>query len=95
MNQQIGKGSLCFSEAPFIIGTASVVGTKEGEGPLAEEFDCIGWTGYLGGGREQSAAGGIDTRFGQGRQKAGGHALSVCGRSSWTADSIFLWIKDF
>ena len=41
MNQQIGKGSLCFSEAPFIIGTASVVGTKEGEGPLAEEFDCI------------------------------------------------------
>ena len=42
MNQQIGKGSLCFSEAPFIIGTASVVGTKEGEGPLAEEFDCIG-----------------------------------------------------
>ncbi len=42
MNQQIGKGSLCFSEAPFIIGTASVVGTKEGEGPLAQEFDCIG-----------------------------------------------------
>ena len=42
MNQQIGRGSLCFSEAPFIIGTASVVGTKEGEGPLAAEFDCIG-----------------------------------------------------
>lgn len=42
MNQQIGKGSLLFSEAPFIIGTASVVGTKEGEGPLASEFDCIG-----------------------------------------------------
>lgn len=42
MNQQRGKGSLCFSEAPFIIGSASVVGTKEGEGPHAEEFDCIG-----------------------------------------------------
>lgn len=42
MNQQIGRGSLCFSEAPFIIGAASVVGTKEGEGPLASEFDCIG-----------------------------------------------------
>lgn len=42
MNQQIGRGSLCFSEAPFIIGTASVVGTKEGEGPIASEFDCIG-----------------------------------------------------
>ncbi len=42
MNQQMGKGSLCFSEAPFIIGSASVVGTKEGEGPHAQEFDCIG-----------------------------------------------------
>ena len=42
MNQQIGRRSLLFSEAPFIIGTASVVGTKEGEGPLAAEFDCIG-----------------------------------------------------
>ena len=42
MNQQIGRGSLLFSEAPFIIGTASVVGTKEGEGPLAGEFDCVG-----------------------------------------------------
>ena len=42
MNQQIGRRSLLFSEAPFIIGTASVVGTKEGEGPLAAEFDCVG-----------------------------------------------------
>lgn len=42
MNQQVGSGSLCFAEAPFIIGTASVVGTKEGEGPHAQEFDCIG-----------------------------------------------------
>ena len=32
MNQQTGKGSLCFSEAPFIIGTASVVGPKEENG---------------------------------------------------------------
>lgn len=42
MNQQVGSGSLCFAKTPFIIGTASVVGTKEGEGPWAEEFDCIG-----------------------------------------------------
>ncbi|MCM1283818.1 MAG: stage V sporulation protein AD [Muribaculaceae bacterium] len=42
MNQQVGSGSLCFAEAPFILSSASVVGTKEGEGPLAEEFDCIG-----------------------------------------------------
>ena len=42
MDQQVGSGRLCFAKAPFIIGTASVVGTKEGEGPLADAFDCIG-----------------------------------------------------
>ena len=42
MEQQVGSGSLCFKEAPFILSSASVVGTKEGEGPLADEFDCIG-----------------------------------------------------
>lgn len=42
MGQQVGSGSLCFAEAPFILASASVVGTKEGQGPLAEKFDCIG-----------------------------------------------------
>lgn len=42
MEQQVGSGSLCYKEAPFILASASVVGTKEGEGPLAGEFDCIG-----------------------------------------------------
>ena len=41
MNQMLGSGSLCFSKAPFIISTASVVGTKEGEGPLKDCFDVI------------------------------------------------------
>ena len=36
MDQQVGSGSLCFAKAPFIIGTASVVGTKEGEGRSEE-----------------------------------------------------------
>ena len=42
MNQQVGKGSLCFSETPFIISTASIVGKKEGEGPLQDYFDVVG-----------------------------------------------------
>lgn len=42
MNQQVGSGSLCFSKAPFIISTASVVGKKEGEGPLKHCFDVVG-----------------------------------------------------
>ena len=42
MNQQVGIGSLCFSKTPFIVSTASVVGKKEGEGPLQACFDVIG-----------------------------------------------------
>lgn len=42
MDQKVGTGSLCFTEAPFILESASVVGTKEGEGPLGGCFDVIG-----------------------------------------------------
>lgn len=42
MNQRIGEQSLRFAEAPFIVSSASIVGTKEGEGPLGKEFDMIG-----------------------------------------------------
>ena len=42
MNQQVGSGSLCFSKTPFIVSTASVAGTKEGEGPLGPYFDVVG-----------------------------------------------------
>ena len=42
ISMQKGKQSLCFTEAPFIISTANIVGKKEGEGPLAAHFDVIG-----------------------------------------------------
>ena len=42
MDQKVGTGSLCFSETPFILNSASVVGTKEGEGPLGACFDVVG-----------------------------------------------------
>lgn len=42
MNMQIGKQSLLFAEAPFIISSANIVGSKEGQGPLGEYFDVIG-----------------------------------------------------
>lgn len=41
MTQQIGSWSLQFAEAPFILSSASVVGKKEGEGPLGELFDMV------------------------------------------------------
>lgn len=42
MSDAIGKQSLRFSTAPFILSSASVVGKKEGEGPLGELFDMVG-----------------------------------------------------
>ncbi|MBQ8278985.1 MAG: stage V sporulation protein AD [Roseburia sp.] len=39
---QIGKQSLQFEAAPYIISSANIVGTKEGQGPLKDCFDIIG-----------------------------------------------------
>ena len=39
--QTIGKQSIQFEKAPCILSTASVVGKKEGEGPLGSKFDMV------------------------------------------------------
>ena len=39
---QKGTQSIQFDEAPYIISSASIVGTKEGEGPLGKLFDVVG-----------------------------------------------------
>ncbi len=41
MQQAIGKQSIAFEHPPCILSTASIVGKKEGEGPLKDYFDCI------------------------------------------------------
>lgn len=41
MNQMLGMQSIEFQRAPQIVGSASVVGPKEGEGPLGEQFDLV------------------------------------------------------
>ena len=42
MSMQMGKQSICFETPPYIISSASIVGKKEGEGPLGACFDMIG-----------------------------------------------------
>lgn len=42
MTQQVGKQSLTFAEAPFILESGSIAGTKEGQGPIGDEIDMIG-----------------------------------------------------
>lgn len=41
MNQMIGRQSVCFETPVSIISAASVVGQKEGEGPLGDKFDLV------------------------------------------------------
>ena len=36
-----GKQSILFDEAPYVISSGSVVGKKEGEGPLGNMFDLV------------------------------------------------------
>lgn len=48
MTQQTGNQSLTFREAPFILESGSVVGTKEGQGPLGDKFDKVGEDDYFG-----------------------------------------------
>ena len=43
-----GKQSIEYNEAPYIISHASVVGKKEGEGPLGQMFDIVEETNLFG-----------------------------------------------
>lgn len=47
-SKKIGKQTIKFSSPPSIVGSASVVGKKEGEGPLAKSFDFISEDSYFG-----------------------------------------------
>ncbi|MDR2648716.1 MAG: stage V sporulation protein AD, partial [Clostridiales bacterium] len=41
MDRHIGEQTVCFKTPPVILSAASVVGPKEGEGPLARYFDRV------------------------------------------------------
>ncbi len=41
MNKKIGEQTFKLDSKPKIIGTTSIVGPKEGEGPLKDYFDVI------------------------------------------------------
>lgn len=45
---QIGTQSIQFDEAPYILSSASIVGKKEGEGPLGDLFDVVGGDDLFG-----------------------------------------------
>lgn len=43
-----GKQSIAFKASPYIEESASVVGKKEGEGPLGSRFDMVGLDDMFG-----------------------------------------------
>ena len=49
MEQCVGEASVKFREPVEIMASASVVGTKEGQGPLGALFDQVGKDDYFGG----------------------------------------------
>lgn len=48
MTKRIGKQTLLLPSAPAVLGSAAVVGKKEGEGPLKDRFDFISEDSYFG-----------------------------------------------
>ena len=44
----LGKQSIRFEKKPYIIGSGSIVGNKEAEGPMGELFDKIGYDDKFG-----------------------------------------------
>ncbi|MGI5970467.1 MAG: stage V sporulation protein AD [Oscillospiraceae bacterium] len=48
MDKHIGKQTIRFYSPPSVIGSANVVGKKEGDGPLRDSFDYINEDSYFG-----------------------------------------------
>lgn len=49
MGRMIGSSSISFDKPPFIIEGASIVGQKEGDGPLGKLFDVVEQDTHAGG----------------------------------------------
>ena len=63
MNEkQRGKASVIFQNPPLILAAASVVGKKEGEGPLGQYFDQVEADGMLGKKTWEEAESELQTR---------------------------------
>lgn len=48
MYKKIGKQTIQFQNPPVIVGTATIVGQREGEGPLGKNFDKVVVDNYYG-----------------------------------------------
>lgn len=82
MTQMVGKQSLQFEHAPHILGHASIVGKKEGEGPLGHLFDVVGEDALFGEKTWEAAESYL-------QKQAGEMAIGKAGLESWQIRYIF------
>ena len=74
----LGKQSVSLKKPVYIIESASVVGKKEGEGPLGELFDLVGEDDMFGGQTWEDAESTL-------QKEALGTAL---GKAGWKAEEV-------
>lgn len=78
MPERVGKHTLRLQNRPAVVGYAAVVGKKEGEGPLADQFDKITEDSLLGEETFEKAESTLQkTAVGLALEKAGATAADV------------------
>lgn len=78
----IGKQSLIFEKKPYLIGSASVVGSKEAEGPMGQLFDKVGYDDKFGADNWEGAEGNLQS-------EALELALEKCGLKAEELDILY------
>ncbi len=63
--KRTGRRTVCLAEPPAIIGSASAVGQKEGDGPLGTSFDIVSEDAW-------------PTRAGEEMRRSFFRAVSIC-----------------
>lgn len=81
MAKHVGKASVTLDSDIYIIGSASVAGTKEGEGPLGHKIDVVGEDDWFGGQTWEEAESNL-------QKKAAGLALVDAGLKNKDMDFI-------
>ena len=78
-NKQMGKQSIVFTSRPVILAAASVVGKKEGQGPLGELFDKVSTDDMFGAGSWEEAESALQKE-----------TVQLCSLHSWHP-YMYLW----
>lgn len=78
----VGKQSLIFEKKPYLIGSASVVGSKEAEGPMGQLFDKVGYDDKFGADNWEGAEGNLQS-------EALELALEKCGLKAEELDILY------